>query len=168
VSALAGVCLSLGRVVALVGGLALLAAYPMPWFGVTVGGQGVLLSGQFLGRFLAGTNDLSRVLPGAAGGPAEVRQLLALVYLFPVSGAVAALLAAGTALLGRRAPWNRVLLLAGAVPLVALGVGVSRLPPNASPEIGLWVIGIGGAAVVVGAALDGLSGGPRPAAAPAR
>jgi hypothetical protein len=155
-SALARVCLPLGRVIALVGGVALLAAYAMPWFGVAVGGQGVLLSGQFLGRFLSGTTDLSRVLPGAAGGPTEVRLLLALVYLFPACGALATLVAAGTALRARRARWNAVLALVGVVPLAALAVGLTRLPPGASPELGLWVIGAGGLAVVLGAALDGL------------
>ncbi|HEY3080111.1 MAG TPA: hypothetical protein VGM69_09410 [Chloroflexota bacterium] len=153
----------LGRVVALVGGFALLAAYAMPWFGVSVSGQGVLLSGQFLGRFLSGTNDLSRVMPGAAGGPNEVRLLLGLVYLFPACGALAALVAAATAWRARRARWNALLLLTGVVPLAALAIGLGRLPPGASPELGLWVIGAGALAVVLGALLDGLSD-RRPAA----
>jgi hypothetical protein len=155
--------LPLGRVVALVGGLALLAAYAMPWFAVSVSGQGVLLSGQFLGRFLSGTNDLSRVMPGAAGGPTEVRLLLGLVYLFPACGALAALVAAATALRARRGRWNAVLLVVGAVPLAALAIGLGRLPPGASPELGLWVIGVGALAVLLGAALDGLSDRPGPA-----
>ena len=150
-------CLPLGRVVALVGGVVLLSAYAMPWFGVSVGGQGVLLSGQFLGRFLSGTNDLSRVLPGAAGGPTEVRLLLGLVYLFPACGLLAALVAGATAPRARRARWNAVLLLAGLVPMAALGVGLGQLPPGASPELGLWVIGAGALAILFGALLDGLS-----------
>jgi hypothetical protein len=129
----------------------------MPWFAVSVGGQGVLLSGQFLGRFLSGTSDLSRVLPGAAGGPTEARLLLGLVYLFPACGAVAALVAGATAGRGRRGRWNVLLLLVGVVPLAALAIGLGQLPPGASPELGLWVIGAGALAVLLGAFVDGLS-----------
>jgi hypothetical protein len=144
----------LGRVVALIGALALVAAYAMPWFGVSVQGQGVVLSGQFLGRFLSSTTDLRRVMPGAAGGPDEVRMLLSLVYFFPACGALATLVAVGTAWVARRGWWDALLLVLGLLPLVALAVGLSQLPPGAAPETGLFVIGIGGAAVVVGAALD--------------
>jgi hypothetical protein len=151
---LASARMPLGRVVALIGALALVAAYAMPWFGVSVQGQGVVLSGQFLGRFLSSTTDLRRVMPGAAGGPDEVRMLLALVYFFPACGALAALVAAGTAFLARRRWWDALLLALGVLPLIALTVGVSQLPPGAAPETGLWVIGVGGAAVVAGAALD--------------
>jgi hypothetical protein len=148
----------LGRVIALIGGLALVSAYAMPWFGVSVNGQGVVLSGQFLGRFLSTTPDLRRVMPGAAGGPEEVRMLLALVYFFPACGALAALVAAATAWLSRRRAWNVLLILLGVLPLAALAVGLSRLPPGASPETGLWVIGIGGLAVVLGSIVDWLAG----------
>src|SRR5687768_11096157 len=99
----------IGRVLALVGGLALVSAYAMPWFGVSVNGQGIVLSGQFLGRFLSTTTDLRRVMPGAAGGPDEVRMLLGLVYFFPACGALAALVAAGTAWLARRRLWDALL-----------------------------------------------------------
>jgi hypothetical protein len=140
----------IARVLALLGGLALVAAYAMPWFGVSMGGQGVVLSGQFLGRFLSSATDLRQFMPGAAGGPSEVRMLLGLVYLFPAVGALAAVLA----LLPWRRPVDAGLLLVGVVPLVALAIGLGRLPPGARPETGLWVIGIGGIAVVVGALLD--------------
>ena len=151
---LASARMPLGRVVALVGGLAVLAAYAMAWFGVNVQGQGVVLSGQFLGRFLSSTNDLRRVMPGATGGPDEVRMLLGLVLFFPACGALAALVAAGTAWAARRRFWNGLLVLLGALPVVGLFVGLSQLPAGAAPEIGLWVIGGGGAAVILGAAID--------------
>src|SRR5258708_6403388 len=77
-----GPAMPLGRVIALIGAMALLAAYAMPWFSVSVGnGQGITLSGLFLGRFLAGADDLRRFMPGARGGPAEVQQLRLLVLL---------------------------------------------------------------------------------------
>jgi hypothetical protein len=59
-------------VLALVGGLGLVAAYWMPWFGT----QGLLLSGAFLNQFLSTTPapDLRRVMPGASGGPQEAQQ----------------------------------------------------------------------------------------------
>lgn len=148
-----------GRVMALVGGLALVAAYAMAWFGVSVNGQGVVLSGQFLGRFLSTTTDLRRVMPGAAGGPDEVRMLLALVYFFPACGALAAAVALATAWGARRRSWNVLLGLLGLLPLGALAVGLSQLPAGATPETGLWVIGVGGLAVVVGALLDWVGGG---------
>jgi hypothetical protein len=148
------------RVIALVGGLALVAAYAMPWFGVSMQGQGVVLSGQFLGRLLSGATDLRQFMPGAAGGPSEVRMLLGLVYLFPTAGLIAALLAL--------LPWRRAvdgaLILVGVIPLVALAVGLGRLPPGARPELGLWAIGVGAIAVLLGAALDLALGERRPPA----
>ncbi|HEY3111269.1 MAG TPA: hypothetical protein VGL23_21110 [Chloroflexota bacterium] len=145
-----GWSMPVARVLALIGGLALVAAYAMPWFGVSMGGQGIVLSGQFLGRFLSGATDLRQFMPGAAGGPAEVRMLLLLVYLFPVAG----LIAAALALLPWRRPVDGALVLLGLVPLVALAVGLGRLPPGARPELGLWAIGVGAAAVLVGGLLD--------------
>ena len=141
----------LGRVVALIGGLALVAAYFMPWFGT----QGIVLTGAFLGQFLGSTNALRRFLPGSSGGQAEVQLLRALVYLFPASGALAALLTIlGTLRLSLRALSNVLLAIAGLVPLIALILGLSRLPPGASREVGLWLIGAGAIAIVIGAALD--------------
>jgi len=145
--------MALGRVIALIGGLTLVAAYAMPWFAVSMSGQGIVLSGQFLGRFLSGATDLRQFMPGAAGGPNEVRMLLMLVYLFPAAGLLAALLA----LLPWRRPVDATLILVGVVPLVALVIGLGRLPPGARPELGLWAIGAGAAAVLLGAALDLLS-----------
>ena len=48
--------LPLGSVLALMGGLALVTAYFMPWFAV----QGLLLSGSFLARFLSNPADVQR------------------------------------------------------------------------------------------------------------
>src|SRR5579859_5749446 len=72
----------MARVVTLVGGLGLLAAYFMPWFG----SQGIMLTGAFLNQFLGTTPDLRRLVPGAVGGPLEVQLLRALVDFFPVAG----------------------------------------------------------------------------------
>ena len=144
----------LGRTIALIGGLALVAAYAMPWFGISMQGQGVTLSGQFLGRFLSSTNDLRRFMPGATGGPQEVQMLRALVYLFPACGALAALLAAATAPLRRRGIANALIVVLGLVPLIALVGGLSQLPPGSVIETGLYTIGAGAIAILVGAVLD--------------
>jgi hypothetical protein len=144
----------IGRAIALIGGLAIVAAYAMPWFGVAMSGQGIVLSGQFLGRFLAGTDDLRRFMPGATGGAAEVQMLRGLVYVFPASGLLAAVVAAATAWSRFRRPSDVALVLLGLVPLAALAIGLSRLPPGSSIEIGVWTIGGGTIAVIVGAALD--------------
>jgi hypothetical protein len=148
-------CLPLGRALALIGGLALVAAYFMPWLGVQVGNQGVILSGDFLGRFLGSNSDLRRFIPGSSGDPTEAQLLRALVYIFPASGALAALLAIlGTLRPGLRWPVNVALALVGLVPLVALVLAVSRLPVGATQELGLRVIGAGCIAVLIGAGLD--------------
>src|SRR5713101_4437840 len=107
-------CLSLPRVLALVGGALLVAAFFMPWFS----SQGLLLSGQFLHQFLSNPGDLRRFLPGSSGSPAEAQLLRALVDLFPACGAVA-FLAAITGGLWRswRLATNIVLALVGAIPL---------------------------------------------------
>jgi hypothetical protein len=147
-------CLPTGLVVALIGALALAAAYFMPWFGVRVGNQGVVLSGEFLGRFLAGNADLRQFLPGVTD-PTEGQRLRLLVYFFPAAGALAAVLALlgmGRASLGR---WLDLLLaLCGLLPLIALLASLSRLPPGASPEKGLWLMGLGAIAILLGAGLD--------------
>src|SRR5689334_12581573 len=71
--------LQLGTVLALVGGVALVTAYWMPWFAVP---QGLLLSGSFLSRFLGSPADVQRFMPAMAGNPSEVQLLRALIYLF--------------------------------------------------------------------------------------
>jgi hypothetical protein len=138
-------------VLALVGGLALVGAFFMPWFG----SQGLLLSGQFLHNFLnnASQADLRRFLPNSS--PTEVQFLRVLVDLFPVCGAIAAgaVLVGGLASVGVGAA-NVVLGLSGLVPLVAWAIGIGRLPPGANPEIGMWLIGAGAVAVLVGLALE--------------
>jgi hypothetical protein len=148
---MAGACLALARVLALVGGLALVGAFFMPWFST----QGLLLSGQFLHLFLSNPTDLRRFLPGASGSTAEAQLLRTLVDLFPACGLVAAL----SALLGglSQTLWraaNVVLALSGVVPFVGWAVGVTRLPAGATPEIGLWLIPAGSVAVLVGLILD--------------
>src|SRR5437763_14193668 len=94
-------CLSLPRVLALVGGLALLSACFMPWFST----QNVLLSGQFLHQFLGNPGDLRRFLPASSGSPVETQLLRGLVDLFPVCGLIAILatLAGGLTRHGRLA-----------------------------------------------------------------
>ena len=144
-------CLSLPRVMALVGGVLLTTAFFMPWFS----SQGLLLSGQFLHQFLSNPGDLRRFLPGSSGSASEAQLLRALVDLFPACGAIA-FLAALTGGLWRR--WrlatNIVLALAGAIPLAGWAIGITRLPPGASPEIGLWLIACASLGTLVGLALD--------------
>ena len=142
-------CLSLPRVLALLGGALLVSAFFMPWFS----SQGLLLSGQFLHLFLSNPGDLRRYLPGSSGSPAEAQLLRALVDLFPACGGVAFLAALAGAFVWRRA-MNILLGLAGAMPLIGWAVGISRLPPGANPEIGLWVIAGSSLAVLAGLALD--------------
>jgi hypothetical protein len=143
--------LSLARVLALVGGLALVAAFFMPWFS----SSGLLLSGQFLHTFLGGASaaELRRFVP--AGSPAEVQALRALVDLFPECGA----LAAAASLVGGLVPAGRglanvVLGLSGLVPLAGWGAGITRLPAGANAEIGLWLIAVGALAVLAGLACE--------------
>ena len=49
---------------------------------------------------------------------------------------------------------NVVLGIGGLVPLIGWAAGVTRLPPGSNPEIGLWLIAVGGLAVLLGLALD--------------
>jgi len=139
------------RVVTMIGGLALVAAYFMPWFG----SQGIILTGAFLDQLLGSTNDLRRLLPGSAGGPLEVQLLRALVDLFPIAGGLATIL---TLVLWLRPAFrlagNILLGACGSLALVALVGGVSRLPPGATWEVGLWLIGAGGLAILAGVGLD--------------
>jgi len=140
-------------VLALVGGLGLVAAYWMPWFGT----QGLLLSGAFLNDFLSSTPDLRRVMPGTSGSPQEAQQLRALVLLFPslgLLGAVVALVAGLRASAAARRAWGTGLVILGGVPLVALLIGLGRLPPGSTFEAGLWTIGLGAACVCVGGVLE--------------
>jgi hypothetical protein len=143
-------CLSLPRVLSLVGGLGLVGAFFMPWFSA----QNLLLSGQFLHQFLANPGDLRRFLPGSSGSPTEAQQLRALVDMFPVCGAVATL----ATLAGGLTPWhwpaNLILGLAGLIPLVGWAAGITRLPPGANPEVGLWLIATSSVAVLAGLILD--------------
>ena len=146
--------LPLGTVLALVGGLALVAAFWMPWMGIQVGAQGALLSGNVLGRLLAGTSDLRQFIPGSSGNPLEAQALRALIYLFPVCGALAAALALLEGWLGGRRLLAVLLVVVGLVPLAGLLGGLAFLPPSSSREVGLWLIGVGGAAVVLGPVLN--------------
>lgn len=142
--------LSLARVLALVGGLAIVAAFFMPWFG----SQGLLLSGQFLHTFLgtASQNDLRRFLPNSSR--TEVLFLRMLVDLFPIAGAIAAATALIGGLISRRRTIDALTALAGLVPLLAWAIGITRLPPDSTPQIGLNLIGLGSIAVLAGIALE--------------
>lgn len=145
---------------ALVGGLGLVAAYWMPWFGT----QGLLLTGSFLNEFLSTTPDLRRVMPGTTGSPQEAQQLRALVLLFPSTGALGALIALAAGLTARRGPIGGIVLaVVGGVPLVALLVGLGRLPPGSTFEAGLWTIGLGAACVCLGGLLEAVIGRGRDA-----
>jgi hypothetical protein len=120
------------------------------WFSA----QNLLPSGQFLDQFLANPGDLRRFLPGSSGTPAEAQMLRALVDLFPVCGTVATL----ATLIGGLTPWrwaaNLVLALAGVIPLVGWAGGITRLPPGANAEVGLWLIAASSVAVLAGLILD--------------
>jgi hypothetical protein len=141
----------IARVIGLIGGLALVAAFFMPWFG----SQGLILTGAFLDQLLGSTPDLRRLLPGAAGGPLEVQLLRALVDFFPLAGVLAALVAlVGWLRPGWRLAGNVVLSVLAVLALAALGGGVSRLPPGATWEVGLWLIGAGALAILGGVGLD--------------
>lgn len=154
-------CLPTGRALILLGGLALVAAYFMPWFSVS-GPQGsLLLSGEFLGRFLSGSRDLRQFVPGSSGNPSEVQALRALVYLFPISGVAAILLAGLAAFKPRlRRSVNIIIGLLGVVPVIALLVGLSRMPSGAGPQAGLWLIGAASVAISLGAVMDRLLARP--------
>ncbi|MCC7367414.1 MAG: hypothetical protein IT306_03265 [Chloroflexi bacterium] len=148
--------LPVGTVLSLIGGLALLAAFTMPWLGIQVGAQGALLSGDVLGRLLGSTTDLRQFIPGSSGNPLEAQALRALIYLFPTSGGIAALLALLEGWLGRRGWLTTLIVVSGVVPLIGLLGGLGFLPPTASRQHGLWVIGLGSAAVMLGPLLNGL------------
>jgi hypothetical protein len=148
--------LPIGTVLSLVGGLALLAAFTMPWLGIQVGAQGALLSGEVLGRLLGGTTDLRQFIPGSSGNPLEAQALRALIFLFPVSGGIAAVLALLEGWLGRRGWLTVLLVLSGLIPLIGVLGGLTFLPPNASRQHGLWVIGAGSVAVMLGPLLNGM------------
>jgi hypothetical protein len=144
--------LTLARVLALVGGLGLVAAFFMPWFS----SQGLLLSGQFLHNFLSSSSqtDLRRFLPNSS--PTEVQLLRILVDAFPACGAIAA----GAALVGGlthtapRTVSNLIVGLSGLVALAGWAVGVSRLPTGAAAETGLYLMAASAAAILLGLAFD--------------
>ena len=143
--------LSLPRVLALVGGLSLIAAFFMPWFS----SQGLLLSGQFLHIFLGNPGDLRRFLPGASGEASETMLLRALIDLFPACGLVAtvATLVGGLWHTARRAS-TFVGGVSALVPVVAWLVGTTRLPPGATIESGMWLMLGGAIAVLLGLGLE--------------
>ncbi|MFN8632412.1 MAG: hypothetical protein U0893_01055 [Chloroflexota bacterium] len=151
--------LPVGTALSLIGGLALVAAFWMPWLGIQMGTQGVLLSGEVLGRLLGGTADLRQFIPGSSGNPLEAQALRALIFLFPSAGVLAGVLALLEGWLGRRRWLAILLVIAGLVPLVGLLVGLTRLPPTASRELGLWVNGAGSVAVALGPIVNGLLAG---------
>ena len=150
-------CISLGRALSLIGGLVSIAAYFMPWLGISMQGQGITLTGEFLGRFLGNASpaELARFVPGLRGDPSELLALRVLVLSFPAAGVLAALLA----LLGSLRPalrhWTDILLtFLGALLLVAVVLGIGLLPTAATPQVGLGLIGLGALAILLGLALD--------------
>jgi len=152
--------LTLPRVLGVVAGLGLVAAFFMPWFA----SQGLLLSGQFLHSFLttASPADQRRFLPTSS--PTEVQLLRALVDLFPVAGAVAA----AASLLGGlvrtlRLPADIILALAGLVALAAWGAGITRLPPGSTPEVGLYAIAASAIAILLALGIEVITARPRQA-----
>ena len=145
--------LPVGSVLSLVGGLALLAAFYMPWFAI----QGLLLSGDFIARFLGNPAQLRQFAPALAGSPGDVQLLRILVDLFPLFGLLAAVLALVHGLWRRRPGWLSIFLtLSGLIPLVALLGGVTQLPPGSTAEVGLWTLGVGSAAILAGPWVDRL------------
>ena len=143
--------ISLAHVLALVGGLGLVAAFFMPWFS----SQGLLLSGQFLHSFLASSNpaDLRRFLPNSS--PTEVQLLRLLVDAFPTAGAIAALAALASGLVPQaRALANVVLGATGLIALAGWAGGITRLPAGANAETGLYLIAASALAILVGLAFS--------------
>jgi hypothetical protein len=154
--------LPVGTVLSLIGGLALIAAFWMPWLGIQFGAQGALLSGDVLGRLLGTTSDLRQFIPGSSGNPLEAQALRALIFLFPSAGALAAVLALLEGAIGRGRLMAGLIVVVGLVPLIGLIGGLSFLPPNASRELGLWLNGVGSAAVVLGPVVNELLARRRP------
>ncbi len=158
--------LPVGTVLSLIGGLALVAAFWMPWLGIQFGAQGALLSGEVLGRLLGSTSDLRQFIPGSSGNPLEAQALRALIWLFPTAGVLAALLALAEGWLGRQRWLTILIVVVGLVPLIGLIGGLSFLPPNASRELGLWLNGVGSAAIVLGPLVNALLAGRQRPTAP--
>lgn len=137
--------LPIARAIGLLGSLAIIAGYFMPWFGT----QGVIFTGNLLTRFLGGSPDLRQVLPGI--GPSEVQLLRALVVFFPLAGA------AGLGLLVTTLVWPRLrrvldplASVLAVLTLAALAGGLSQLPRGASLEVGVWLIGAGASMLLLG------------------
>jgi hypothetical protein len=77
------------------------------------------------------------------------------VDLFPVCGLIGAVAGLAGAFIHRgRVIANVAWAFSGLVPLGAWAVGIRQLPPGANLEVGLWLIGGGSLAVVVGGALE--------------
>lgn len=135
---------------ALVGGLALLGAFFMPWFS----SQNLLLSGQFLHIFLGSPGDVRRFLPATSAGEAQLLRVL--VDMFPSCGALAVLAAVvgGFGRMRWRVACDVLLLIAGLVPLIGWAAGVTRLPPGSGAELGLALLPLGALGVLAGGAAD--------------
>jgi hypothetical protein len=149
----AGRCIPLGPALAVFGGALLLAAFFMPWLGISSPQGSVTLTGEFLLRFLSQNSDLRAFMPGA--GPVQARALLGLVAFFPAVGGLVALAGLAAALWPARPRWLSVAFaLLGLAAFIALLVGQTQLPPTTTGQVGLKVIGLGAALVLVGGALD--------------
>jgi hypothetical protein len=77
-----------------------------------------------------------------------------LVDLFPAFGALAAVTALVGGLTERSSMLNALTAICGFVPLLAWAIGVTRLPPGATPEVGLALIASGSLAVLIGLAIE--------------
>jgi hypothetical protein len=137
-------CVPLGGVLTVMGGLGAIAAYFMPWFG----SQGALFTGALLYGFLGNAALLRQFMPGL--GAAQAQQLRALVLLFPIAGGLISLLTL-VALARPGRVVEALIALVAVVMLVALLGGTSQLPPGASYEIGLDVIGVASLVALFGA-----------------
>lgn len=132
-----------------------MAAYTMPWISVRMGNQGILLSGDSLSQQLSNVTDLRQLLPGASGNPLEATALRALILLFPVCGGIAAALALLSGWVGRARWLSALLIISGLIPFLGLLGGLQVLPPMAAREHGIWLMGAGSLAVILGPLLNG-------------
>ena len=148
-----GRCVPLGPALSVLGGALLLAAFFMPWLGISSPQGSATLSGEFLLRFLSQNSDLRAFMPGA--GPEQARALLGLVAFFPAAGGLVMLAGLVAVLWPSRPRWlSAGLALLGLAALVALLVGQTQLPPTTTGQVGLKVIGLGALLVLLGGALD--------------
>ena len=117
---------------------------------------GLLFSGQFLHNFLATPRQPTSSASCPAAHPRKSSCCAGWWTSFRACGALATVLClAGLANLGpARVLVDAVLALTGLLALIAWAGGVTRLPPGATWEVGLWLIAAASLAVLLGAALE--------------